>query len=147
MNLTLAPISLRDACAFVGKVHRHHKPPQGGKFAIAAEDDSCTRAVVIVGRPVARMLDDGYTLEVTRLASDGAANACSILYAAAWRASRAMGARRLITYTLQSESGGSLRASGWREVGSAGGGKWSRPSRARVNEHPTEGKTLWEVPS
>lgn len=79
--------------------------------------------VAIVGRPTARMLDDGWTVEVTRLATDGAHNACSILYAAAWRAARAMGYRRCVTFTLPEEGGASLRGAGWRCIGEAGGGR------------------------
>jgi len=101
---------------------------------------------VIVGKPVARMLADGYTAEVTRLcAREGARNACSMLYAAAWRAARAMGYRRLVTYTLPEEGGASLRAAGWKFIGEAGGGSWSRKERPRVDTHPTQMKLRWEV--
>jgi hypothetical protein len=99
----------------------------------------------VVGRPVARQLQDGYTAEVTRLASDGTRNACSLLYAAAWRACRALGYRRLVTYTLAEEGGASLRAAGWRCLGEAGGGSWSRENRPRVDRHPTQRKLRWEV--
>jgi hypothetical protein len=104
------------------------------------------RAVAIVGRPVARHLADGFTAEVTRLASDGTRNACSMLYGAAWRAARALGYRRLVTYTLAEERGASLRGAGWRLVGEAGGGSWNRPKvgRARVDMHPTQRKLRWE---
>lgn len=146
-SLLLAPITLREARAFVARLHRHHAPPQGGIFAIAVADSACrVRGVAIVGRPVSRVLQDGgWTAEVTRLCTDGARNACSMLYAAAWRACRAMGYRRLVTYTLASESGASLRAAGWRLVGEAGGGTWSRRSRPRVDLHPTQLKLRWEA--
>lgn len=143
--LYVVPLTLREARAFVAKVHRHHRPPQGGLFALAASDGRNIVAVAIVGRPVARALDDGWTAEVTRLASDGTRNACSLLYAASWRAARALGWRKLITYTLQTETGVSLRASGWRCVGEAGGGSWSRKVRPRVDVHPTQGKLRWEA--
>ena len=91
------------------------------------------------------MSDDNYTAEVTRCCTDGTRNACSILYAAAWRAARAMGYRRLITYTLPEEGGASLRASGFRLLGEAGGGSWNSPARPRVDTHPTQGKLAWEV--
>lgn len=143
--LTVQPITLREARAFVTRVHRHHKAPQGGLFAVAASEGDVVRAVVIVGKPVARMLDDGWTAEVTRLASDGARNACSLLYAAAWRAARSMGYRRLVTYILKEEDGTSLRAAGWRLIGEAGGGKWSRVGRPRVDDHPTQLKLRWEA--
>jgi hypothetical protein len=93
------------------------------------------------------MLQDGYTAEVTRLATDGTRNACSALYGAAWRAARAIGYRRMISYTLPEEGGASLRGAGWRLVGEAGGGSWSRASRARVDTHPTGTKLRWEVQS
>lgn len=146
--IVLHPITLTEACEFVRRHHRHHRPPQGGLFAIGAarvgEDVPC--AVAIVGRPVSRHLDDGWTAEITRLATDGEKNACSILYAAAWRAARAMGYRRLITYTLHEEGGASLRAVGaFRLIGEAGGGTWSRRGRPRVDKHPTQKKLLWQA--
>jgi hypothetical protein len=101
--------------------------------------------VVTVGRPVARHLDDGWTLEVTRLCTDGTKNACSLLYAAAWRAARAMGYRRIGTYILDTETGTSLTASGWKCLGKAGGGSWSVPSRPRVDKHPTQIKLRYEM--
>jgi hypothetical protein len=101
--------------------------------------------VVIVGRPVARMRDDGHTLEVTRLCTDGTKNACSFLYGAAARAAFALGYSRIGTYILASETGASLRASGWRLIGQRGGSSWSRDSRPREDKHPTEPKLLFEV--
>jgi hypothetical protein len=101
--------------------------------------------VAIVGRPVSRHLDDGWTVEVTRLcALEDTPNACSMLYAAAWRAARALGYRRCITYTLASEPGTSLTAAGWTLLGERGGGPWSRADRPRVDTHPLEQKQLWE---
>jgi hypothetical protein len=96
-----------------------------------------------VGRPVARMLDDGHTLEVTRVATTGARNACSLLYAAAWRAARALGYARLFTYTLAEEQGASLRASGWTLDRRTLGGSWSCPSRPRMDRHPLGMKSRW----
>jgi hypothetical protein len=130
---------------FVERHHRHHGPPQGGLFAVGLGEGEDVIGVAIIGRPVARMLQDGWTAEVTRLCVlDGHPNACSMLYAAAWRACRALGYRRLITYVLASERGDSVRAAGWREVGHTTGGNWSRPSRPRVDTHPLEQKVLWE---
>ena len=144
-SLAVVPCTLREARAFVDKHHRHHRAPQGGLFAIGAADGERMVGVVIVGMPVARMLADGWTAEVTRLCVVDAPNACSMLYAAAWRAARAIGYRRLVTYTLPEEGGGSLRAAGWRLVGEAGGGSWSRKDRPRVDTHPTQEKLRWEV--
>lgn len=147
MTLTVTPISLREACAYVATVHRNHAMPQGGKFAVAVSDETGVRGVAIVGRPVARRLDDGWTAEVTRCATDGARNACSMLYRAAWRAASAMGYRRLITYTLQDEGGASLRGAGFHLVGLRGGGNWNKRGRPRVDTaaHLQGQKLLWEV--
>ena len=143
--MRLVPINFSDANEFVRRSHRHHKPMQGCKFCIAVEKDSQIVAVAIVGRPVSRMLDNGWTLEVNRLASDGSKNTCSMLYRAAWRAALALGYLRLITYTLPEEGGASLRGSGFKLLGQAGGGSWSRTTRARVDKHPLQTKLLWEV--
>jgi hypothetical protein len=101
--------------------------------------------VITVGRPVSRMLDNGWALEVTRCCTLGHKNAASMLYGAAWRVAAGLGYKRLITYTLRSEPGTSLRAAGWREVGPAGGRSWDRPGRPRVSTHPIDQKTLWEA--
>jgi hypothetical protein len=143
MSISLVPITGKAACAFVQRHHRHHSPPRGWLFAVACEQDGEVVGVAIVGRPVARMSADGYTCEVTRLATDGSRNACSLLYGAAWRAARALGYRRMLTYTLPSEGGASLRGAGWTCEGKAGGRSWSRARRPREDEHPTEVKTRW----
>ena len=90
------------------------------------------------------MLEDGWTAEVTRLCTDGTPHVASKLYAACWRAARAMGYRRLLTYVLANESGVSVKAAGWREIGRAGGGSWNRTSRPRIDSHPTCQKLLFE---
>lgn len=116
-RLRIRAISLRDANAFIERLHRHHRPVTGHKFSLAVVDSTGTiRGVATVGRPVARQRDDGRTLEVTRVATDGCDNACSALYGAAWRATKALGYDRIGTYTLASEPGTSLRAAGWRAV-------------------------------
>ena len=143
--LSLCPISLKEANAFVVQLHRHHKPVPGHKFSIAVTDGEMVRGVAIIGRPVARLSDDGRTLEVNRVCTDGAKNACSMLYGAAWRATKALGYQRLITYTLPDEGGASLLAAGWRLIGQTGGGRWSRNNRPRVDTHPLQQKLRWEA--
>ncbi|TNM37411.1 hypothetical protein FHP29_16395 [Nocardioides albidus] len=144
-RLRVVPVSLATANEFVRANHRHHQAVVGHKFSIGVtDDDGELRGVAIVGRPVARGRDDGLTLEVTRVATDGVANGCSMLYAAAWRAVRAMGYERLGTYTLESESGASLRAAGWKVIHQVRGRSWNAPSRPRVDRHPTVNKVLWE---
>lgn len=99
--LTLTPINLKTANAFVQQYHRHHKPTRGHKFSIGVSDNGALVGVAICGRPVARRLDDGYTLEVNRLCTNGTPNACSILYAAAYRAARAMGYNKVMAALVQ----------------------------------------------
>lgn len=145
MSLELIPVTLRDARAFVAEHHRHHPPPQGGLFAIGVASGDNVVGVVIVGKPVARRAADTWTAEVTRLCTLGHANACSKLYRAAWRATRAMGYRRLITYTLATEPGTSLRAAGFTAVGETAGGSGDRENRPRVDRHPLQAKIRWAV--
>lgn len=143
--LRIVPVSLRTANAYVAKQHRHHKPVTGHKFSIG-----CTNAqnvlvgVAIVGRPVSRYLDDGQTLAVNRLCTDGTKNACSMLYAAAWRAAQAMGYRKIITYILDTESGTSLRAAGWSCAGLAGGKRWTGSRRPVTDLYPAQMKYRYE---
>ena len=147
-RLTIVPIDFRTAAQFVTTWHRHHRAPVGHKFSIGvASDDGVLRGVAMVGRPVARHLDNGTTLEVTRTATDGTPNANSALYGSAWRAAKALGYSRLITYTQEDESGSSLRGAGFRvvaELKSRSG--WSVPSRPRT-DHGTDHipRTLWEA--
>lgn len=145
MRLELAPIDQAEAFTFIRRHHRHHAPPLSWKWGTAAVMSGRIVGVITVGRPVARMLDDGWTVEVTRLCTDGTRNACSFLYRAAWNAARFRGYRRLITYTLESETGTSLFAAGFWPLWLTSGGSWSRPSRARRDRHPLERKILWEV--
>lgn len=142
--MTVVPISFENANEFVRRYHRHHKPVVGCKFCLAVSNDNNIIGVALVGRPVARFLDDGWTLEVCRTCTDGTRNVNSMLYGAAWRAARALGYRKLITYTLPTESGCSLRGAGWKLIGQTSGGSWSRDSRPRVDKHPLQGKLKWE---
>jgi len=145
--LEITPITFEEENALVGKFHRHHKPMQGCKFCVAVSDNEQVVGVAIVGRPVARMLDNGWTLEVNRCCTNGTKNACSMLYSAAWKAAKALGYRRLITYTLPEEGGASLKASNWKCLGLRGGGNWNVKSRPRVDtdELLRGQKLLWEA--
>jgi hypothetical protein len=146
-TLQLVNVTFADACSFVAAWHRHHPPPQGHKFSVGVADGETLVGVAIVGRPVARHLDDGRTLEVTRVATDGTPHACSMLYAAAWRAARALGWRRLITYTQADESGASLRGAGWRVIAERPPRSgWTTPSRPRqLRGTENVQRLLWEV--
>jgi hypothetical protein len=146
-QLALCPVSFAEAADFVKLHHRHHDAPQGHKYSIGVAQDGALVGVAIVGRPVARHLDDGRTLEVTRTCTVGAANACSMLYAAAWRVARNLGYTRLVTYTQQGESGSSLRGAGWGVVAErrARSG-WDTPSRPRIDKGTHQvARTLWEA--
>ena len=145
MPLNIVPVTLDEANEFVRQHHRHHSPVPGAKFCVAVANEDRIVGVAIVGRPVARRLDDGWTLEVNRTCTDGTKNANSMLYGACRRACFSLGYRKLITYTLPSESGVSLTAAGWKLIGEAGGGSWSRKDRQRVDTHPLQVKLKWEV--
>lgn len=143
--LEIVPMTLKEANAFVEQNHRHHGKVVGHKFSIGCSDGERIVGVVIVGRPVSRYLDNGWTLEVNRLCTNGSKNSCSMLYAAAWRAARAMGYKKLITYVLDTEPGTSLKAAGWRCVGKAGGLKWTGKRRPTVDLYPEQMKIKWEI--
>lgn len=146
-TLKITPIDLAEANAFVSIYHRHHKAVIGCKFCVAVSESEKIVGVAIVGRPVSRHLDNGWTLEVNRCCTDGTKNACSMLYSASWKAARALGYQRLITYTLPEEGGASLKASNWKCIGLRGGGNWNVKSRPRidVDELLRGQKLLWEA--
>ncbi|MGW0662178.1 XF1762 family protein [Streptodolium elevatio] len=145
-SLTIVPMHFRDACAFITAHHRHHRPPQGMKFALGVAAPDGVVGVAVVGRPVARLLDDGLTLEVTRTCTDGTRNANSKLYGAAWRAARALGYRRLISYTEAGESGAGLRAAGFVAVAElAPHHGWTRTGRPRRPQERAVARTRWEI--
>jgi hypothetical protein len=145
MTLQLQPITKGEADVFIRQHHRHHQPAVGWKFGIGLNDGAKVVGVVVVGRPVARHNDNGRTLEVTRCCTDGTKNAASMLYGAAWRAAKALGYLRLITYTLATEPGTSLRAAGWSCLYEVQGRSWSCDSRPRVDKHPLQNKLAWEA--
>lgn len=147
MDLELRPISFAEASEFIRRHHRHHSPPVSWKFGCAVNDGGGVVGVIVVGRPVARAFDDGFTAEVTRCRTDGTRNACSKFYRAAHKAAMALGYRRLITYTRSDESGSSLRAVGWRVVAERPARSWGKASRARPRVDKSEPwqRTLWEA--
>ncbi len=142
--LTLIPIPLKEANAFVAEHHRHHKPVTGHKFSLGCTQGGQLVGVAIVGRPVSRYLDDGRTLEVNRLCSTGEKNVCSFLYGAAARAAKALGYEKIITYTLDTEPGTSLRAAGWTCAGPAGGKRWTGQRKPAVDLYPAQMKLRYE---
>lgn len=148
MSLYVLPVELAEANAFIEAIHRHHAPVIGHRFSLGCVDDAgLLHGICVVGRPVARLAGSPRDVaEVTRLATDGTYNACSILYAAAARACKAMGFRRIQTYTLPIEGGSSLRAAGWNDEGPAGGGQWKHTDgKPRRTDQPTETKTRWAL--
>lgn len=144
------PVTFRQASAFVAQHHRHHAPPRGCRFTLGVSDGDRIVGVAMVGRPVARHFDDGLTLEVNRTCTDGTPHANSALYGVAWRAAKALGYRRLITYTQEGESGTSLRAAGWKVVAERPArGSWAEASVKLADLRDPTGsggvqRTLWE---
>ena len=143
-KLVIVPITQAEAKAFIKQHHRHHIPSIGSIFNIACALEGKIVGVAMIGRPVARGLDDGWTIEVTRLCSDGTENVCSKLYAAARKIASAMGYKKIVTYILENESGTSLKASGWKMVARTMGGSWNCKSRPRIDKSPTQRKFRWE---
>ncbi len=145
-RLKINPISLREANEFVKIFHRHHGPCAGHKFSISVVDDNGKlRGVAICGRPLSRCLDDGKTLEINRVCTDGVYNGCSMLYGACARIAKNMGYKRIVTYTLQSENGSSLKAANFIYEGEAGGTMWTGKRSARDNGVPKEMKKRWSL--
>lgn len=146
-DLRIVPVSFREAQAFIAAWHRHHKPPRGMKFCLGAADGDVLVGVATVGRPVARAFDNGKTLEVNRTCADGTPHVNSMLYGACWRAAKALGYERLITYTQEGESGASLRAAGWRIIAELPArGPWKYASQPRDPSTGGIQRTLWEAP-
>lgn len=144
-RLEAIPLELREANEFVEKLHRHHDAVYRDKFRCGAIDESGKlRAVVQCARPISRRFDDGKTIEVVRLCSDGYENACSFLYSRMARVAKELGYKKIITYILESENGASLRACGWIcEKTLCGGGSWDVPSRPRKTTAPQCKKQRW----
>jgi hypothetical protein len=142
--MKIVPITLKKANEIVTQWHRHHKPSVGHKFSIALVEDEDYIGIAICGRPVARGSDDGLTLEVARLCTDGTPNACSKLYGACARVVKEMGYVKIQTYILQSEPGTSLKASGWIMEAVTAGGQWKRTDGIiNRTDQPTEPKQRW----
>ena len=148
-DLHLVPCSLKAAFEYVAAHHAHHKPPQGGLFAVGIASGGVVRGVAVAGRPVARNDADGRSFEITRVAVERGVpegrHGCSMLYSALWRAARALGYTRGITFTLPEESGASLRAAGWLYIRTTPGGSWSRDGRPRTDKAPIGPKLRWEI--
>lgn len=155
-GLQAVPLELKEAQAYIHQFHRHHEPAHRDKFRIGCEEAGVLVGVVQVGRPVNRHLDDGKTLEVLRLCTQGSRNVCSFLYSRAARVAKELGYKKIITYILEDETGASLKASGWKlEEEGVGGGSWNCPSRPRELEaqqltlfpekqkYPTSRKQRW----
>lgn len=150
MSLRVVPVTLDQANEFVRRLHRHNGPLPGCKFAVGVADgEGALRGVAIVGNPSAPALQDGVLIEIRRVCTDGAHNACSKLYGTARRAARAMGHEPVITYTLPNEGGASLRAAGFTlDKADAGGpAKWwnNRPGRGvlPIEDDLVGGKWRW----
>lgn len=143
--MNLIPVTRNQVNEYIKKHHRHHKPPAGYKFAIGLENENNQLVgVIVAGRPVARIADDGKTLEVTRCCVDSSTkNAVSALYGAVVRAGRAMGYTGFITYTRIDESGDSLKAAGWKPVYQTKAKSWNTPSRTRKDKTEVIERVCW----
>ncbi|WP_428031509.1 XF1762 family protein [Ancylobacter sp.] len=146
IHLVLAPLELAEAIAFVDRHHHHNDPVVGHLCSSGAKLGGSLVAVSIVGRPIAGASQDGFTVEIRRVASNGPREACSFLSRSACRAAFGRSCRWVVTYTLASECGASLRAAGSHLVGSVSGRHWDTPSRRR-NHGPLFDRLRWEQTS
>lgn len=140
--IEIRPITFREASEYINMHHRHHKATVGHKFSIGCYDNDRLVGVAVCGRPVSRYYDDGFTCEINRLCTDGTKNACSMLYGACCRIAKEMGYKKIITYTLKSENGASLKASNFVCEGEAGGTHWTG-KRNKKQDIPCELKIRW----
>lgn len=146
VRLRIVPCSVRQACDYVSAFHRHHQAPPSTRYAVAvADENGYIRGVALIGRPVARLLDNGWTLEVNRVATDGCPNACSSLYGAARRLAGVLGYSRLITYIREDEPGTSLRAAGWESEGPIRARSWNMPNRPRTDKTEIVRRERWSA--
>jgi hypothetical protein len=145
-RLRVVPCSVERAKAYVEQLHRHHTASTSARYCVAVVDETgLVRGVAMVGRPVARVLDDGWTLEVNRVATDGCENACSALYGAAKRIANALGYTKLVTYIREDEPGTSLRAVGWDNEGEIRARSWNMPGRPRVDKTEILRRERWST--
>lgn len=147
MTLSLYHVELKDANAYIERLHRHHKRIQGHRFSLGVKNGDELCGVIVVGRPVGGQHQSDW-VEVTRCCTDGTYNACSFLYSAAARAAKALGFERIQTYILINEPGTSLKASNWefdRLSHPVGWHHTSDTTRAarHVPDHLRERKQLW----
>jgi len=149
--MEIRPITLKVAKEFILRHHRHNKPPTGWKFGVGLYNGDELIGVATAGRPIARHFDDGFTIEVNRSCTDGTKNANSMLYGAVWRAAKAMGYKKCITYTQGDESGSSLKASGFIKVKDLPERKsWRDSSKKHQGNRCSIGnggveRVLWEI--
>lgn len=137
--------SLKEVSKFINENHRHHISPQGCNFAFGVKMGNDFIGVITAGRPVAAALDDGSTLEITRVCvKPGYKNLCSYLYSHMIRIAKDMNYQRVITYTLESETGTSCKAAGFKLAYKSRGGEWNCKSRPRKVKAPTCPKKMWE---
>lgn len=145
-GLYIRPISLKDACYFINLYHRHNVAPQGCKWCLSVYKKDKMVGVAVVGRPIARHLDDGQTVEIVRVCTDGTKNACSKLYGACVRVAKDMGYKKVITYILNTEDGASCRSANFTlGAENVGGGSWNSPSRPRRDMPVTQTNLFGET--
>ena len=134
----IVPLSLKEANEFVTTHHRHNKKTAGHKWSTGLMYQDELVGVAIVGRAISRHMDEKYTVEILRLCIKDPApkNACSFLYSKVWRIWQTMGGKKIITYTLDEESGASMRAVGWKKAGTTTpvkeGKGWTNRGKGRI---------------
>ena len=140
------PLEQKDANAFVAEHHRHHAPVKRDKWRFGVVDgDGKLIGVLHAAKPIARLLDDGKTIEIVRCCSDGTKNLCSFMLGRARRIAKAMGYRKMISYILETELGTSYKAAGWHKEADIRGHTWNTPGRPRETAAPVCDKQRWAL--
>lgn len=136
--IELRPITRDLANDCVRRWHRHHKPVRQRVLSVGAFIEGEIVGAAIVEPAKAEALSKNGVFEVTRLACRGGGatlnghvdGVASKLLGAAWGAMRAMGCRRMCSYTRLDESGVCYRAAGWVAVAFSKGEAWDHGNKA-----------------
>lgn len=140
--MRIVPLTVSAAQWWISGVHRHLPRVQGGLFAAAVLDGDVPVGIALAANP-ARVWQGTGRIVISRVATGGGQNACSMLYGALCRAAQAIGYREAWTYTLPEEPGTSLRAAGFEDMGLTKGGEHDRPSRRRAPAVRPDRKRRW----
>ena len=144
-RLVMIAIERDVAKKFIEKNHSHLHTPSTWICHVAVADSGRLCCVAVLNRPCARLLCDGKTAEVGRVASDGTPHAASKALSAITRVAALLGFGRIVSYTLLGEAGTTYVSCGYVATAVSAGGKWARGGETRTRESQQLGaKVRWE---